>query len=436
MALLITGVDGPAKKAGIAPGSRLVAVNGEPVQDFVDFNWFSALPRLDLTIETEQGTKTVAIVKRPELPVGLDLDGLYPEERRCANRCVFCFVDQMPKGMRGSLYVKDDDWRYSVLFGNYITLTNVSDTEFERILKRAPSPLYVSIHATDPAVRSAMMGNKTAGRILEQLRRLGEAGISVHCQIVLVPGLNDGAVLLRSLEELWSLYPAVRTVAVVPLGLTCHRDGLAELKPVGREEAAQAVKTVERFAMRCLAERGIRFAFVSDEMIERAGLPPMRYADGEHTPQLANGVGLVSGLLDEFEWALGELPDELDIPRRVTVVTGVSACRLMEKISVELMNAVANLRVDVLCVENRLFGPQVTVAGLICGTDIAAAAKGKTLGDELLIPQAALRSGEDVFLDGMTLMEISEITGIPARAVPCDGAALAFAACALEETFG
>jgi putative radical SAM enzyme (TIGR03279 family) len=332
--------------------------------------------------------------------------------------------------------VKDDDWRYSALFGNYVTLTNIPEGEFGRLLRRKPSPLYVSVHATDPDIRSKMMGNPAAGRITDQLRRLTGTGIAVHCQIVLVPGHNDGAVLYKSLEDLFGLHPGVRTVAVVPVGLTCHRQGLPELKPVGTPEAAQAVAAVESFSAGCMKACGARFAFASDEMYERAGLPAPRYDGGEHTPQLANGVGLASDLLDGFEWALGELPDILQERRHVTIATGVSAFPLMEKIASELRRRVADLDIGVLTVENRLFGPEVTVAGLLCGGDIAAAARGKDLGEELLVPRASLRAGSDEFLDGMMLGELSGILGTNVRAAPCDGAALAFAACGLEETGG
>lgn len=436
MALLVTSVEGKALASGIKPGCRLLSINGEPVFDFIDYSCFSARNHLTVITETEQGRETRKISKNAEEPIGLELDGLYPDEKRCANRCVFCFVDQMPEGMRESLYVKDDDWRYSALFGNYVTLTNMADKDFDRLLRRAPSPMYVSVHATDPDVRMKMMGNPKAGRIMTQLQKLADAGIAVHCQIVLVPGWNDGEVLQRSLEDLYSLEPGVRTVAVVPLGLTCHRQGLAELKPVGREEARSAVATVEAFAKRSQKEHSARFVFASDEMYERAGLPAPRYSDGEHTPQLANGVGMVSDMLDEFEWALEELPESLTDKRSVTIATGVSAYGLMEKIASELQSRVSNLHVNVLRVENRLFGAQVTVAGLICGGDIAQAAAGFGIGQELLVPQAALRSGEDIFLDGMTLTELHERLGVPVRAVPCDGAALAYASCGLEETFG
>lgn len=436
MGMLITGADGAAAKAGIVPGGRLLGINGEPVMDFVDYNWFSARNRLDIEVETDEGRKTYRISKKADEPIGLELEGLYPDERRCANRCIFCFVDQMPRGHRESLYVKDDDWRYSVLFGNYITLTNISDSEFDRIIRRGVSPLFVSVHATDPDVRVKMMGNPRAGRIMEQLSALACAGIAVHCQIVLVPGYNDGEILQNTLTDLYGLYPGIRTVAAVPLGLTCHRQGLKDLKPVGRKEASQAVHAIERFSESCLKESGSRFAYASDEMYERAGLAAPRYTDGEHMPQLANGVGLVSALLDEFEWALDELPERLPELRTVTIATGVSAFGLVEKISGVLQSRVGNLHVNVLKVENKLFGAEVTVAGLICGGDIAAAARGADLGQELLVPQAALRSGEDVFLDGMTLKELANKTGVQVHTVTCDGAALAFAACGLEETIG
>jgi putative radical SAM enzyme (TIGR03279 family) len=436
--MLITGASGPAAKAGIKPGNRLVSIGGEPVLDFIDYSQLSSRHELDIVIENGENLRKYTVYKSEEEPLGLELDGLYPDERRCANRCIFCFVDQMPKGMRESLYVKDDDWRYSVLFGNYITLTNIPDQEFERILKRKPSPLYVSVHATDASLRVAMMGNPKAADILPQLKRLADAGIMLHCQIVLVPGVNGGNELKRTLSDLFSLYPGVRTVAVVPVGLTCHRQGLPGLKPVGRAEAEEAIGIIEDFAQRHGMQDGVRFAFASDELYGRTGLPPPRYTGGEHTPQLANGVGLVSDLLEGFEWALGELPEKLAAPRSVTIATGVSAFTLMEKIASELSSRVRNLKIDVLCVKNRLFGDQVTVAGLLCGGDItqAAATAGCSLGQELLVPQAALRSGEDVFLDGMTLEEVSQKLGMPVRAVPCDGAALAFAACGLEEDIG
>ncbi len=432
MALQITGAQGRAKRAGIQPGWRLLSINGEPVLDFIDYNWFSAQTDLDILVDTGKGEKSIRVYKPAEEPLGLDLEGLYPQERQCANRCVFCFVDQMAPGMRDSLYVKDDDWRYSVLFGNYITLTNVGEREFQRILRRAPSPLYISVHATDPDVRVRMMGNESAGRILEQLRALGEAGIQMHCQIVLVPGYNDGDVLLRSLRDLWALHPAVRTVAVVPVGLTRFREGLPELLPVDRAAALAAVETVENFAQGCLQAKGVQFAFAADELVERAGLPPRRYG-GEHTPQVANGVGLVSNLLDELEWALQDLPEELPVLRRVSIITGTSAYGLMENVAAQLSARVRNLEIQVIRAQNRLFGSSVTVVGLLSGADIAEAAAGHNLGDEVLISQAALRSGEDVFLDGMTLSELARRVGVPVRAVGCDGEALARAICSLQD---
>ena len=432
MALEITGVQGRARRAGMQPGWTLLAINGEPVLDFIDYNWFSAQEELDILVDSGTEQRRILVRKPSEEPLGLELEGLYPQERQCANRCVFCFVDQMAPGMRDSLYVKDDDWRYSVLFGNYITLTNVGDREFERILKRAPSPLYVSVHATDPAVRVRMMENEHAGRILEQLRRLGEVGIAMHCQIVLVPGYNDGDVLRRSLRDLWALYPAVRTVAVVPVGLTKFREGLAQLKPVDQYAALDAVQIVEGFAEDCQRQRNVRFAFAADELVERAGLPPRRY-DGEHTPQVANGVGLVSNLLDEFEWALEDLPAKLQRPRRVTIITGTSAYGLMCQVAQTISERVDNLHVQVIKAQNHLFGDSVTVVGLLSGEDFAAAAQGRDLGDELLVSQAALRSGEDVFLDGMTLEQLSQRVGIPVRATGCDGEALARAICSLPD---
>lgn len=420
----ITDVEkgGPAQRAGIRPGDLLMDVDGQAVEDFIDMQYLTAGERLTVRIRRRGRERRIPVTKQAGEPLGLTLAReLYPPERRCANRCVFCFVDQLPPGMRPSLAVKDDDWRYSMLFGNYVTLTNVSDRELARIVERQVSPLYVSVHATDGAVRARMMRNPAAVRLMEQLEALARGGIVFHCQVVLCPGYNDGPVLERTLSDLYGLYPAARSVAVVPLGLTAYREGLEELTPVDREAARRAVAQAEAFAARCLRERGERFAYAADELYQRAGLPWPVYAEGCPIPQIGNGVGIMAEFIEGFRQALPRIPRVLPVPRSVTVATGMSAAATLRELCGELEGHTRGLSVRVREVENRLFGPSITVAGLMGGADILAAVGAGRAGDALLIPASALREPEGVFLDDTTREWLERAVGAPVAAVADDG---------------
>lgn len=421
---LVTAVDAgsPAETAGVHIGDRLLAIDGEPVLDIIDYEYLTAADTLALTIRGNSGAERVVCVRKEEYgPLGLSFPtSLMSKVRACKNRCVFCFVDQMPKGLRTSLSFKDDDWRMSFIMGNYITLTNVSDAEFDRILLRRVGPLYVSVHATSGAVRARMMKNPTAARILERLSALAERGLRFHAQIVLCPGLNDGDVLARSITDLVSLRPAAQSVAVVPVGLTKYREGLPKLRGFTRAEAETVIDFVEGVQKNCLAEHGTRFVFLADEwyVLANRALPP--FTAYEDFPQIENGVGLLRRFEGELLDALsdrGPLPTK----KRFSFAGGEAATPI-------LSGALARLEpygaaFDTFAVRNDFFGPGVNVAGLVTGQDLVAQLRGRLKTDILLIPGCMLRGREEVFLDDMALDKAEQLLNV--RIVPvADGAEL------------
>lgn len=422
MAVDIAGVapGSPAAKAGLRPGMTLRKINGEEILDFIDLTWFESIPRWEAEVSHKGQVKRVVLNKGEELS-GLEPDeAAYPPEKHCANHCLFCFVDQMPPGMRPSLYGKDDDWRYSLLFGNYVTLTNMTDADFSRLIRRQVSPINISVHATEPELRVRLMRNPRAAELMGQLRRLAEGGISFHCQIVLCPGLNDGEHLSRTLADLYTLAPAALSAAVVPVGVTKFREGLEPLRRPNQAEAADAVKRIEAAAEIALADSGQRFAFGSDELYQLAGLPWPRYPDGCHTPQLGNGVGLLHDFLSGAEEALGELPAALRTPREVWMVTGSAMYDTIASLARQTEDRVKGFTARVFLAENHYFGEEITVAGLLTARDILAALPPGG-ADLLLLPSTCLRQGEDVFLDDMTLADFTVQAGMPVAAAPGDG---------------
>jgi len=398
---LVTSVEprSPADASGITRGVSLVSINGEPVEDIIDYEQLTAMEKLCVAVEDEAGNaREYAIEKDEYEPLGLGFStSLMSPVRACKNRCLFCFVDQLPRGGRETLRFKDDDWRLSLIMGNYVTLTNVSDAEFERIILRRVSPLYVSVHATDGAVRRTMMRNPSAGRIMERLTRLREAGLRFHAQIVVCPGVNDGAVLERSIEELYALFPSAQTIAVVPVGLTKYREGLAPLRCLTKEEAANIIDFAEAFAKRARKQTGEGFVYAADELYVLAGreLPP--YEDYDDFPQLENGVGLLRKFEREFRGALSQM-EPFSRTCRVTGVSGASAYGFLKPLLAELGEY--GVEFGLRRVENDYFGRSVTVAGLVTATDIASQLRGESPGELLVIPDDMLREREDVFLDG------------------------------------
>lgn len=422
---IIRRVDPDGPLAGRAhPGEALIAINGKPIRDVLDYKFHSYDRALMLELRTPQGKLRLVRVRKAEgQDLGLDFETyLMDRPRSCANRCVFCFIDQNPPGMRKSIYFKDDDARLSFLMGCYITLTNLTEREIERICALRISPVNISVHATDPALRRRLLGNPRAGEALDIMRRFAAAGITMNCQIVCCPGWNDGAALQRTLEDLKALHPAVQSVSVVPVGLTCHRAGLPELAPFTEERAAACVAQVTQFGNKCLEELGTRLAFCSDELYQLAHLtlPPDEFYEGHI--QLENGVGMLRLLEAEFEAALrfADAPDGAPF----SIATGAAAAPMIEKLLFSAKEKYDILNGRVYPIRNDFFGSSVTVSGLVTGADLIAQLRGRDLGARLLISADMLRREEVDFLDSVPLSAVSEALGVPVYPVACDGGAL------------
>lgn len=414
--LTIHGVepDSPAKEAGVAPGSRLVSVNGRPVQDALDLRFAETAHRVDLVWRDGNGAERRARIQKPEdRRLGLELDPL--TMRACNNRCAFCFAHQNARGMRRALYFKDDDYRFSFLNGNFATLTNLSPEDMDRIVAQRLHPLYISVHATDWALRNRILGNPKAPDILEQIRFFAAGRIRMHTQVVLCPGVNDGEHLARTLEDLARFHPFVESVALVPVGLTRYREKLPVLKPPDPEYARLLLDWAEAWRRRFLRELHSRFAFPSDEFYLLAGRPFPAAARYEGYPQLGNGVGGCRKFLDEFRRLGKRLPRTVSPVRRFTVVTGTLAAPLLGG-AIARLNQVGGLRVEMVPVANEFFGGSVSCAGLLTGRDIVRILdpQQERLGEAILIPSVTLKEDEAVFLDDLPLPELESRLGRPA----------------------
>jgi putative radical SAM enzyme (TIGR03279 family) len=410
----------PAAAAGLAAGDRILAINGQPLRDAIDFQFYGAEDRLDLSVERAGGRRALRLVRRAGSELGLELEAPRPGDiATCANKCVFCFIHQLPRGMRRSLYVKDDDFRLSFLHGNYITLSDLDEPAFERILAQRLSPLYVSVHATDPDLRWRLLGRpKHSAEILPRLERLARAGIRVHAQIVLCPEWNDGSHLERTVHELAPLHPHVATTAIVPVGLTRHRERLPALRTLTDDEARALVDCVAGWQARFLDALGSRFVFLGDEVYLQADrpLPPAEAYEGFAIAE--DGVGLVRRFEDGFARARARRRAG-GRPRRVTVVSGALFAPRLAR----LLAGVPGARVT--AVPNEFFGGTVGVAGLLTGQDIQRhlAALGD-LGDAVLVPAVALRDGDGVFLDDLTPADLARALGVAVTPVEPDPDAL------------
>ena len=406
-----------AAAAGVCGGDRLLAVNGAPLRDVIDFHFNAGEEELRVELE-RAGVRTAArLVRRRGRDLGLEFETPRPAEiSTCANKCVFCFIHQLPRGMRRSLYVKDDDYRLSFLHGNYITLTDLDEAELDRIETQRLSPLYVSVHATDPALRHELLGRpRVATPILPVMARLARAGISMHAQIVLCPGLNDGARLARTVFDLSALHPGVRTTAIVPVGLTRHRQRLPELRSLEPDEARALAATVTAWQDELRARLGSRFVFLADEIYLRAGLdvPPGRAYEG--FPVIEDGIGLVRRFEDGFRRASHRLRGRRRPPRTITVVSGEMFAPRLAGLLGDL--AVAGLTVDVAAVPNDFFGRKIAVAGLLTGQDIQRELARRRLGGRVLIPGVTLREQDGVFLDDLTPADLARDLDVPVQVV-------------------
>lgn len=414
--------DSPAARAGVRAGAAVLRLNGTPVPDALALRFVETADRVDLVWRDADGTQHRArILKAEDIPLGLEVDPL--KMRACNNRCAFCFAHQNARGMRRALYFKDDDFRFSFLNGNFATLTNLTPADQERIVEERLSPLYISVHATDPEVRRQILGNPRAPDILGQLGVFAAGRIAMHTQVVLCPGINDGAQLARTLEDLAGLHPWVRTVALVPVGLTRHRERLPAIRPPDPDYARALLAWADPRRRRCQRELGTRFAFPSDEFYLLAGQPFPAAAAYEGFPQLGNGVGGCRRFLDEFRRLARRLPEALP-PRAVTVVTGRLAAPVLAG-AIERLNQVSGVHVEAIPVQNEFFGGTVSCAGLLTGQDILRALGDRPLGAEVLIPSVALKEDEDIFLDDLTLAGMAERLGRPVRRVPATARGLA-----------
>ena len=403
----------PAARAGIRAGDELIRIGKLPVIDFLDYQALTAERRLEVTIRRDGAERKLQIRKEEYAPLGLEFEKpMMSGMRMCCNHCLFCFVDQLPDNVRPTMRVKDDDWRMSMMMGNYVTLTNVSDRELQRIIDRHASPLYISVHAADPQLRARILGQSRGEKLMAQLKKLSDGGIEFHTQAVLCPGINDGAALDDTIRQLIAL-PGALSLALVPVGLTGHRDGLYPLAPYTRAQAAEVIALANRWRERLLAERGTRFVFPSDEFYLQAGIEPPADEEYEDYAQIDDGVGMLRLLETEFSEAWNEL-DAQDKRsgggKRVIIACGVSAAAFLQRLMDE--HPITGVEVRVIPVKNRFFGESVTVSGLITGGDLTDRLKNEP-GDAVLITECMLRSEGDRFLDDMTLDEARRIIGRP-----------------------
>lgn len=423
-----------AAKKGIAAGDVLVSINGHTVSDVIDYRFYLAEESVELLLLRGEEQYTVHIVKAMYDDIGLEFETpLMDKKHRCENKCIFCFIDQLPEGMRESLYFKDDDSRLSFLHGNYITLTNLEKRDIDRIIEMRISPVNVSVHTTNPGLRVKMMKNKRAGEVLSYLRLLADAGIKLRGQIVLCKNVNDGDELRRTLETLELLYPAMDSVSIVPAGITRYRRGLYPLEEYTSEECAEIIRQVTEYSDGCLERHGERIFYAADELYVKSGtpIPPPEFW-GEYS-QIENGVGMLSSFDSELSLALPTLyEDELEIKADVSIATGEAAyefiCREVQKIC----SVCKRVRCKVYKIENRFFGGGITVTGLLTGKDLAEQLDGEYLGEKLLLSSSMLRSEGDLFLCGMTPSELSEKLGVPIVFTDNDGAGFLYSVLGIE----
>lgn len=410
-----------ADRRGIRAGDVLISVNGEEIRDVLDYRFYITDKKLSLVLCRDGETYNAEIKKAESADIGLEFETfLMDEKHTCRNACIFCFIDQMPKGMRETLYFKDDDSRLSFLQGNYVTLTNLYDEDVDRIIKMHMSPINISVHATEPELRVKMLRNKRAGEVLKYMDRFAEAGIEMNCQIVLCKDINDGEHLTKTMHDLAALYPHVPSVSVVPFGMTKYREGLCHIEQFSPDESAAVVRQVENFAASCKDYYGEPIFYCGDEFYLEAGL---EIPDGEYYGdyrQIENGVGMIASMKDEFDAAIRDA--EYDGARReISVITGTLAGDFIAGLCKRVTDRFKNIIIHVYKIENDFFGRTVTVSGLVTGRDIVSQTAGKPMGDEILIPSCMLKADEDVFLDGMTRSELEKTLGASITKTENDG---------------
>jgi putative radical SAM enzyme (TIGR03279 family) len=415
-----------AEEMEIEPGDALIEINGNKIEDIFDYQYYTQEEYIEVLIRKKSGEEwLLEIDKEYDEDLGITFEnGLMDDYRSCHNKCIFCFIDQMPKGMRDTLYFKDDDSRLSFLQGNYVTLTNMSDEDIDRIIKYNLSPINVSFQTTNPELRCKMLNNRFAGEALKKAWKLAEAVIIMNGQIVLCKGVNDGAELEKSISDLSKYLPNLESVSVVPVGLSKYRDGLYPLEPFTKEDAKEVLSIIHKWQDRLYPQYGLHFIHASDEwyILAEEELPSEDRYDGYL--QLENGVGMLRLLIDEFNEAFEELKATKGVeipPKEVSIATGKLAYSFIADMSQKLMGEYPQLKINIYPIRNDFFGELITVSGLLTGQDILAQLKGQALGEKLLLPQNILKSGEAVFLDDMTLSELEKALQVPIDIVKSSG---------------
>ena len=413
-----------AEEMELQPGDTVLAINGQDIEDVFDYHYLVNDEYIEMLIRTADGTEEVLEIEKDyDEDIGIVFESsLMDDYRSCSNNCIFCFIDQLPKGMRETMYFKDDDSRLSFLQGNYITMTNMKDEALERIIRYKLEPINVSVHTTNPELRCMMLHNRFAGKIMEQLQKLYEGGIIMNGQIVLCKNVNDGEELERSIRDLSGFIPNIESVSVVPVGLSDHREGLYPLEPFNREDAREVIACIEKWQKKLYEEYGTHFIHASDEWYLLAGyeMPEEERYDGYL--QLENGVGMLRLLKEEVEETLAEVKPDVETPkRRVSIATGRLAGPFLKELGKRIETVHQNVTLQIFEIRNDFFGKSITVSGLITGQDLIAQLKDQDLGDELLLPTNMIRSGERVFLDDLTIEDAEEALGIPIRIVESGG---------------
>ena len=424
--LLIANVeeDSIGYELGLKKGDRLLSINGEVVGDTVEYKFHEASENLILRVQIEKGQIVdFEIEKDFYEELGIIFEDMVSEPKVCTNNCIFCFVDQMPKGMRKSLYVKDDDSRMSFLQGSFVTLTNLKPEDIDRIIKYRISPINVSIHTTDPELRADMLKNRFAGKLMDYLKKLSENGIEIKGQIVLCPGINDGEYLKKSVYELSELWPSLSCLAIVPVGITKYREGLPALSVVDAEEAGDLIESVEKWQNEFLEKFDSRFVYCSDEFYIIGEKPFLNYDDYEGFPQIENGVGLITLFNEEIETALENLGPQNNKFRELTALTGEYAEPIIRAAFEKISDKLPGLKFKTIAVKNEFFGETVKVAGLLTGNDIIKVIEEKSIAGNVLITDAMLKEGTDIFLDDIRLSEL-ESKGVKVYVVCEDGSNL------------
>jgi putative radical SAM enzyme (TIGR03279 family) len=415
-----------AEEMELAPGDELVSINGTKIEDVFDYHYLVNDENLVVVVRKPDGEEwELDIEKDYDEDLGIEFEnGLMDDYKSCSNKCMFCFIDQMPPGMRDTLYFKDDDSRLSFLQGNYVTLTNMKDKDIERIIRYRLDPINISVHTTNPKLRCEMLHNRFAGDALKKIDTLFEAGIEMNGQIVCCKGINDGDELDRTIRDLTKYIPHMQSLSVVPVGLTKYREGLYPLEPFDRDNSREVIALIEKWQKYCMEQFGIHFVHASDEWYLTAGLPLPEEERYDGYIQLENGVGMLRLLFTEFHEAFAEYrkkPSAMQKRSHITLATGRLAAPFIQQLADEFMQAFPERHIDVAAVRNDFFGELITVSGLVTAQDLVAQLKGRDLGEYLCIPVNMLKSGEEIFLDDWTVAEVEKALQVPVVIVKSSG---------------